>query len=683
MSRDPRYDILFEPVKIGPHTAKNRFFQVPHCNGMGTTYPMSMGAMRRTKAEGGWAVVNTEETEIHPNGDMSPLNEGRLWDRTDIARYRPMLDGVHEFGALAGIQLNHPGHRDPGLYSREAPLAVGHIPVSTDNYPQQGRAMDLSDIRDYRSWHRNAAILAAEAGFDIIYIYCREGANLNGQFLSRFLNTRTDEYGGSLENRLRVTREILEDTKDAVGDRCAVALRFTIDDLRDDNGVQDKAECEDAIGMIADIPDLWDVNVRTWSRDSVTSRFGPEAHQEEHVSFVKALVPTPVVGVGRFTSPDTMVRQVKRGILDFIGAARPSIADPFLPTKIERGEIDAIRECIGCNICVTADTTMVPLRCTQNPTMGEEHRRGWHPEIVPPKSDHKSVLVVGSGPSGLEAAATFVRRGYEVTLAEARDVLGGRVTRESQLPGLSAWARVREHRLYHIQSAVNCQTFLQSRLEPDHVFEMGCEHVVVATGARWRHDGTGRSHARAIPVSEDMHVLSPDDIMMGAQVTGPVLIFDDDCYYMGSVLAEKLVADGHKVALATPTPNVSAWTEHTLEQGLIEARLRDLSVRIFEKHTLFGAGSGIAHLEHVGGGPANDVACNTIVMVTARDPIDDLYRTLMARQNEWADNGVASVARIGDASAPGTIAAAIYTGHLHAREFEIPKADRLYRREFF
>ncbi len=683
MSRDSRYDILFEPVQIGPHRAKNRFFQVPHCNGMGTRYPRSMGAMRRIKAEGGWAVVCTEETEIHPNGDMSPLNEGRLWGRTDAEKYRPMLDGVHEFGALAGIQLSHPGHRDPGLYSREAPLAVGHIPVSTDNYPQQARAMDLEDIRAYRNWHRNAACLAADAGFDIVYVYCREGANLNGQFLSRSLNRRSDEYGGSLENRMRLTREILEDTKAAVGDRCAVALRFTVDDFRVENGMQDRAECEDAIMLIADVPDLWDVNIRSWSRDSVTSRFGPEGHQEHFVSFVKALVPTPVVGVGRFTSPDAMAGQVRRGILDFIGAARPSIADPFLPAKIESGKIDAIRECIGCNICVTADSTMVPLRCTQNPTMGEEYRRGWHPETVPQKSDATSVLVVGSGPAGLEAASTFVRRGYEVTLAEARDVLGGRVTREAELPGLSAWARVREHRLYHIETAVNCQAFLQSRLEADHVLEMDCDHVVIATGARWRRDGTGRTHTQPIPVGSSIRVLSADDVMNGADIVGPVLIYDDDCYYMGSVLAEKLVNEGHEVILATPASDVSAWTHATLEQGMIEARLRNLSVQLFEKYSLTGADDGVARLRHVAGGADQEIDCKTIVMVTARDPEDSLYQALMRLHTVWTDHGLRTVVRIGDALAPGTIAAAVYDGHLHAREFGLRSDEVLFRRELF
>ena len=135
------------------------------------------------------------------------------------------------------------------------------------------------------------------------------------------------------------------------------------------------------------------------------------------MSFVKSITTKPVVTVGRFTSPDTMASQVRRGVVDFIGAARPSIADPFLPKKIEDGRLDEIRECIGCNICYTGDGLGVPIRCTQNPAIGEEWRRGWHPEIIAKKGSKSSVLVIGAGPAGLEATRALGQRGYQVTLA--------------------------------------------------------------------------------------------------------------------------------------------------------------------------------------------------------------------------------------------------------------------------
>ena len=162
--------------------------------------------------------------------------------------------------------------------------------------------------------------------------------------------------------------------------------------------------------LIGELPDVWDVMVGVWEDDSLPSRFGDEAWTEEHFRGIKQLTSKPVVGIGWLTSPDTMVRLMRDGVLDLIGAARPSIADPFLPLKIEEGRLEDIRECIGCNVCVTGDWTMTPIRCTQNPSMGEEWRRGWHPERIRPRGSDTKVLVVGGGPAGLEAAMALGKR---------------------------------------------------------------------------------------------------------------------------------------------------------------------------------------------------------------------------------------------------------------------------------
>ena len=214
---------------------------------------------------------------------------------------------------------------------------------------------------------------------------------------------------------------------------------------------------------------------------------------------MKSLTDKPVVGVGRYTSPDTMARTVRNGILDFIGAARPSISDPFLPNKIRDGRIDDIRECIGCNICVAGDRTRVPIRCTQNPTMGEEWRRGWHPEAIPPLEDKGPYLVVGGGPAGLEAARALAQRGADVVLAEAGTEWGGRVSQESRLPGLAAWARVRDWRLGRLRQMPNAQIYLESRLTAGDILEYGSPHVVLATGASWRQTGPAGNTGRPCP----------------------------------------------------------------------------------------------------------------------------------------------------------------------------------------
>jgi dimethylamine/trimethylamine dehydrogenase len=391
------------------------------------------------------------------------------------------------------------------------------------------------------------------------------------QFILKRFNDRSDEYGGSLENRVRLFRELIEDTKETVGDKCAVAVRFAVDELLGEGGLTHQGEAYDVVAMLSELPDLWDVNISNWSNDSLTSRFGKEGHQEKYIAFVKQLTSKPVVGVGRYTSPDSMVSAIQRGVMDMIGAARPSIADPFLPTKIKEGRIEDIRECIGCNICVTGDTRFIPIRCTQNPTMGEEWRRDWHPEIIAPKKSDKDVMIIGAGPAGLEAARALGQRGYEVTLLEARKEPGGRVIRESALPGLNEWRRVVDWRLTQIKKMKNVSIYPSSPMTAQEILETGAQNIILATGATWRRDGMGRTLRRPIPGFDLQNVFSPDDLMsmnMGSksflfdiqrqqQQDGGlqnVVIYDDDHYYMGGVLAEFLARNGCKVSLVTPAP---------------------------------------------------------------------------------------------------------------------------------
>jgi dimethylamine/trimethylamine dehydrogenase len=663
------FDILFEPVKIGPVTAPNRFYQVPHCNGFGHRMPQGLAAMRGMKAEGGWGAVCTEEVEIHHSSDLSPYFEGRLWSDDDIPALALMAEAVHQHGALAGIQLAYNGINASNLYSRTpalAPRSMGVIGASGWE-PIQSRSMDKEDIRNARQWHRQAALRAKRAGFDIIYCYAAHGMTLPIQFIIRRFNDRTDEYGGSLENRARFLREIIEDTRDAVGDTCAVAVRFAVDELLGEDGITHQGEGHDVVAMLAELPDLWDVNISGWSNDSTLSRFCKAGHQEPYIQFVKGLTSKPVVGVGRYTTPDAMVSAIKRGVLDLIGAARPSIADPFLPAKIRQNRVEDIRECIGCNICVTGDTRYVPIRCTQNPTMGEEWRRGWHPEIIAPKKSEEEILVVGGGPAGLEAARALGQRGYRVTLTEARRELGGRVLHESALPGLIEWRRVVDWRLTQLEKMKNVEMYRSSPMTASDILESGIPNVLIATGAAYRRDGIGRTLWKPISGHDQKHVFTPDDIFSGKSPSGQVIIYDDDHYILGGLLAELCAQNSCRVTLVTPAPLVSYWTQFTLEQERVEQRLRSLGVTLLPRHTLarIGADSvsvidGISNAEAV-------LPSESIILVTDRIPNDGLYREL---QPALAEGKLHSLRIIGDAEAPNLIAQAVFSGHLAAREFD-------------
>ena len=683
MTRDPRFDILFEPVKIGPVVAKNRFYQVPHCNGMGHARPQAHAAMRGVKAEGGWAVVSTEEVEIHPSSDVSPYIEGRLWDDRDVPALALLTDSIHRHGALAAIELVHAGMNAGNLFSREIAIAPSPVASPANYAPAQARGMTKADISSYRRWHRDAALRARRAGFNIIYVYAGHSLSLAMHFLQSRHNQRTDEYGGSLLNRARLLRELIEDTKEAVGADCAVAVRFAVDELRGADGIAAAGEGREVVEMLAELPDLWDVNISDWHNDSQTSRFAAEGYQEEFVRFVKTVTTKPVVGVGRFTSPDAMVSQIRRGVLDMIGAARPSIADPFLPKKIERGDIDDIRECIGCNVCVTGDFTMTPIRCTQNPTMGEEWRKGWHPEEVPARSGSDSFLIVGSGPSGLECARILGQRGYSVHLAEADDQWGGRVTRECRLPGLAAWARVRDYRLNQLNRMQNVQMLRGSRVAAADVLEFGATRVVLATGSRWRRDGVGRANQRAIRGFDATHrVLTPDELAQAQLPAGPVVVFDDDHYYLGALLAENLRRAGCSVALVTPAGLVSAWTVNTLEQHAIQRRVLALGIEVSTNRNIVEFDGARCLLACTYTGRQTEVAARTVVTVTSRLPNDELLQSLNEMPAAAAAAGIVAISAIGDCLAPGTIAAAVYSGHRHAREFDQPPGDTSpFRRE--
>jgi len=670
VTNDP-YSVLFESVKIGPVTAPNRFYAVPHATGHGWNQPHGAIALRAMKAEGGWGTVAVQITEIAPDSDMANHPMERLWDDSDIPRHAAQVEAIKRHGSLAAIELGHGGMRARNITTGLPVLGPSHLPVLRPEVPAQARAMDAFDIKVFRESHKAAARRAKQAGYDILYVYAAHDLSLLSHFLSIRTNQRTDAYGGSFENRIRLLREVLQDTLEVANGEQAVALRFSVAEPEKPRGLTHDGEGHDVVAALAELPDLWDVNLSGWASDSASARFTEEGFQLPYTRFVKSLTNKPVVGVGRFTSPDFMVSLIKKGQLDFIGAARPSIADPFLPHKIKRGHSEHIRECIGCNICVSMDSYGLPVRCTQNPTISEEWRSGWHPDTPAPSREKQSHLIVGAGPAGLECAVTLVRAGHKVTIADAAAEAGGRSRRESVLPGFSSWRRVADHRLHQLSQSTDADVYLSSLLSAADVLEFGADTITLATGAAWRSDGVGSTCAMPIDFGS-FTVLTPDHIMDGKALdisATEFIVYDDDHFYMASAVAHSLCLAGHSVALVCPLPTIATWSEHTLDQEKIITQLQSLGVRMYPNTTLESGGKFYDLLN----GRERIFSAKNLVFVGARTPISSLYSDLLTTSPDRV------IYQAGDCVVPGIMQAAVLSGHKTARR--ILKADIDVQRE--
>ena len=668
MPRHPRHDILFQPLKVGPRTLKNRFYGVPYGYGAGDSKPLSHIRHREVEAEGGWAVVNTGVTAT--SVDFEGHSMERLQSEDNVVVLAAMVEAVHMHGALAGIEFGHVG-ADAANRDLRTP-AIGPSQLASWRRPYvTPKAMEQSDIDRVLDDVERAAGLALHAGFDLVSQY---GAfsYLSAQFLSPFHNHRTDHYGGSLANRARFWLESLERIRRSVGTNCIVSARIAAAGLSA-IGIS-LEETLEFVALADEYVDLWDITVGAeWEHDSGSSMFFPEGWQTSWSGRVRDATAKPIVGVGRLTNPDLMAQILESGVWDLIGAARPRIADPFLPKKIEAGRYTDIRECTGSNVCV-ASMFQSQMTCFQNPAVGEEHRHGWHPErFTRAKNAENDVLIVGAGPAGLECALTLARRGMRrIHLVDAKPEMGGSLRWVSSLPLLAEWHRVIDYRKVQIDKLKQIQYIPGTQLSAAQVLDYGAEYVILASGASWAGTGLNFMTHTIIPGADATlpHVLTPDQLSRGKLPSkGHVVVYDCDGLHIPSCSALWLRERGYEVTLVTPHAKVAPFLEETMEANLLRARLRAHGIRWRTSNTLENV--AVDEVEVVDDqGVRSCVQANGVVLATHRLSEEALYLEVSRSTEALRDAGILGVYRIGDCVAPRTYADAVFDAHRLAQEID-------------
>jgi dimethylamine/trimethylamine dehydrogenase len=700
MPRDPKYNVLFEPVKIGPKITRNRFWQTTHCAGPGAERPGAQAHLRGMKAEGGWGVVFTEFCSIHPESDEYPFTSARIWDQGDVVNLGYMCDVAHRHGSLAGVQLWYSGGNAPALESREFGRSPSQwLSPLFATRSVYGCEMDELDIRTVINMYVEAGKRAEQAGFDLLEVSAGDDT-VPIQFLEPRFNRRTDNYGGSFENRSRFYIELLHALKRSLGDRCGITTRFEIDTLHGPAGVEAH---EDGVRLlelfrregVVDLVALKIGDYAEWGEDAGASRFRKSGWMTPFIKQGKSILgpAIPVVGNGRLTSPDDMVGMIRGGVVDIIGAARPSIADPFLPTKISEGRLEDIRECIGCNICVSKFQQGGQIMCTQNATVGEEYRRGWHPEKFDRTSSPCSVLVVGGGPAGMECARVLGERGYVVHLREAEAELGGHWKSVAKLPRLAEWGRVITYRQIQLGKLKKVDVHLGvGSMSADEVLRYGADKVVIATGSHWCGDGRGANFGPIDGADDSLpHVLTPYQVVQGKPVPGKrVLILDGDGHFLGITLAELMADQGKEVTYVCDASDVAEYGTFTMEAANNKRMLFEKGIATRCNHWvekierekvrlsyLFKLGPDLqapraGAVPRKDNGGEFDLAIDAVILVTSRRSDDTLWRELKARKAEWPANDIQEIFRVGDCKAPAQLNQAIWDAHRLAREFDSP-----------
>jgi mycofactocin system FadH/OYE family oxidoreductase 2 len=671
------YPHLFSPLRIGSVTVRNRIMQTAHVKLFARDAVDSQRNVdyQVARARGGAGLLITGNRVVHPTSTTGFPRVAWAYLREALDADRHLTEAVHEHDAVIFAQLNHFGVNASSDSADDLRVLWGPSAVKSPAYGETPKAMEPEDIREVVEWWGRSAELSREGGFDGTEVHISHSYLLH-QFLSPLYNKRTDEYGGSFENRLRFAREVIEEVRRRVGADWVVGVRISLSDF-----IPGALDIEDAIRVAQELEGdgrIDYVNVTAAGYHNIWRAIEPsdvpDGYLVELTAKVKSsLVKLPVFAVGGIKDAALAEQIVADGKADMVAMTRAQIADPEFASKARDGREDDIVHCIrGNQGCIGRVFKGLPIACTVNPAAGREGRFATLPPADPPAR----WLVAGGGPAGLKAAATLAERGHAVTLVEKEDSLGGQVNLILLTPGREEFGWITtdlERRLGRLGVDVRLGTEATLKL----VRELAPDGVIVATGAVPGRTGFSSVNplVETLPGIEQDNVLTVWDVLLGTRPVGKrVVVLDDDGTRAAAGVCEVLLDRGSEVELVSRWNALFPATLTTLDMAHLYSRLlgkglayrlnswasaiEDQTVSIFNLYT--GAVETIEGID-------------TVVLATGPKANDELYFALKGK--------VENLHRIGDCVAPRKLDHAIYEGYLAGRELWSPEERYIYEGE--
>ena len=641
---DSPYPLLSSPFKLGPVELRNRAVIPGHSMVHGDSGGLITDRYRSymaARAKGGAAIVGIESAPVHP-ASQTWIGQVELWRDEIVESLAATADDVHEAGSKLSIILWHGGHNVS--YRRGTPAMAPSVKPSVQ-VGEIPRAMTAQDIKDIITYYKKAADRCVKAGLDVLEVQTASDYLL-GSFLSPQLNTRTDAYGGSVENRSRIVLEILEAIRADLPANVALGIRTSIyhaipgepDGYTIDHSLPNMEHIA-ASGLIDYLSVMSGSN--TNFAETIAPMTFPRPQIAEQSAKFKQALDIPVTVTGRVVTPEEAEAILANDQADLVGVARAFIADPDWMAKAEKGEADRIRLCTGCNqVCLGFAGRALPAGCNINPEAGREIEL---PPLEPAKKK-KRVAVIGGGPAGLECARVAAERGHTVTLHEASDHLGGALRlaasaphREEMASTIDWWEA--ELALLGVDVKLNSPVESEDDLEADEVVWAVGADAASMWQMRFRPSLTD-----GIPGTEGLP--HGRDVLSGAaSVSGKVLVIDEEGNFPALNVVEAIAAkdDVSKVTVATSSPLLGMPDLFiTGEFALFAARLKEAGVTIVP---------GV-FVDRVG---------NNVATTTAGDslgPFDSIVLSLGAAANPVPDDAKS----IGDCIAPRDLWAAVQDG---------------------